>query len=147
MTETLSWPSSCLVFSANRGQLDAGSTTTGSSFLPSTPPFALISSMAIRTVSFRTVSEIAIVPDRLCSTPTLMVPPDWAKAGRVTVPARATAAVNALRVNRLCIACALQEKGWGLGETCPPVAADFRWDVSTLGLSFVHGHTPHGVQR
>jgi hypothetical protein len=29
--------------------------------------------MAISTVSFNTVSEIAIVPDSECSTPTLMV--------------------------------------------------------------------------
>ena len=75
---TLSCVSNCLAFSANSGQLLAGSTTTGSSFLPSTPPWALISSMAISTVSFSTVSEIAMVPDRLCSTPILMVPPDCA---------------------------------------------------------------------
>jgi hypothetical protein len=71
-TATLSWLISCLAFSANSGQFDAGSTTTGSSFLPSTPPLALISSMAISTVSLSTVSEIAIVPDSECSTPTLM---------------------------------------------------------------------------
>jgi len=29
--------------------------------------------MAINTVSFNTVSEMAMVPDKLCSTPTLMV--------------------------------------------------------------------------
>ena len=73
VTATLSWLISCLAFSANSGQFDAGSTTTGSSFLPSTPPLALISSMAISTVSLSTVSEMAIVPDSECSTPTLMV--------------------------------------------------------------------------
>jgi hypothetical protein len=70
---TLSCVISCLAFSANSGQLDAGSTTTGSSFLPSRPPLALISSMAISTVSLSTVSEMAMVPDSECSTPTLMV--------------------------------------------------------------------------
>jgi hypothetical protein len=62
-----------LAFSANSGQLEAGSTTTGSSFLPSTPPLALISSMAISATSFSTVSEMAMVPDSECRTPTLMV--------------------------------------------------------------------------
>ena len=41
--------------------------------MPSTPPLALISSIAIKTVSFNTVSEMAMVPDRLCKMPTLMV--------------------------------------------------------------------------
>ena len=81
--------------------MEAGSTTTGSSFLPRTPPLALISSMAIRAVSFRTVSEMAMVPERLCRMPTLMVS-DCAKAGR-PAPARATAAVRALRVKRRCM--------------------------------------------
>ncbi|MNV27254.1 hypothetical protein D3C71_1183970 [compost metagenome] len=95
MTETLSWPSSCLVFSANRGQLEAGSTTTGSSFLPSTPPLALISSMAMSTVSFNTVSEMAMVPDRLCRMPTLMVSCAW--AGSADRPASVATAARALR--------------------------------------------------
>ena len=73
VTATLSLLISWRAFSANNGQFEAGSTTTGSSFLPSTPPLALISSIAINTVSFSTVSEIAIVPDSECSTPTLMV--------------------------------------------------------------------------
>ena len=60
-------------FSANSGQLEAGSTTTGSTFMPITPPWALISSIAISTVSFNTVSLIAIVPESECSTPTLTV--------------------------------------------------------------------------
>jgi hypothetical protein len=88
-TATLSWLISCLAFSANSGQFDAGSTTTGSSFLPSTPPLALISSMAISTVSFNTVSEMAIVPDSECNTPTLMV--SWASAGATQQAARAVA--------------------------------------------------------
>src|SRR5271169_2079767 len=65
-------------FSANSGQSDAGSTTTGSSFLPSNPPFLFWASTIIRMVSFRVVSLMAIVPDSECSTPTLMV--SWAAA-------------------------------------------------------------------
>ncbi|MNF14815.1 hypothetical protein D3C80_2171690 [compost metagenome] len=61
--------------------------------MPSTPPEALISSMAISTVSLSTVSEIAIVPDRLCSTPTLMV--SAAQAGMAPKPRPATAAAAA----------------------------------------------------
>src|SRR5258707_8415364 len=72
-TATLSWVSSWRAFSANNGQLEAGSTTTASSFLPSTPPFELISSIAINVTSFNTVSLIAIVPESECSTPTLIV--------------------------------------------------------------------------
>ena len=60
-------------FSANSGQFDAGSTTTGSIFMPITPPLALISSNAISATSFSTVSEIAIVPESECNTPTLTV--------------------------------------------------------------------------
>jgi hypothetical protein len=96
-TATLSCDTSCLAFSANSGQFDAGSTTTGSSFLPSTPPLALISSMAISTVSFSTVSEIAIVPDSECSTPTLIVP--CASAGPAS-PAAASAAPSVFSVVR-----------------------------------------------
>ncbi len=78
VTETLSWSSNCLAFSANRSQLDAGSTTTGSIFLPMTPPLALISSNAIMHTSRSDTSLIAIVPDSECSTPTLTVPA-WAR--------------------------------------------------------------------
>ncbi len=73
ITATLSCVSSWRAFSANSGQLEAGSTTTGSIFVPITPPLALISSIAMSTTSFSTVSLIAIVPDSECSTPTLTV--------------------------------------------------------------------------
>jgi len=43
---------------------DAGSTTTGSSLRPRTPPAALISSIVIRATSFSEVSLIAMVPDK-----------------------------------------------------------------------------------
>jgi hypothetical protein len=43
--------------------LDAGSTTTGSSGRPITPPLALMDAIVISAVSFSAVSEIAIVPD------------------------------------------------------------------------------------
>ena len=95
-TATLSCEMSWRAFSAKSGQFDAGSTTTGSSFLPSTPPLALISSIAISVTSFSTVSLIAIVPDSECRTPTLMV--SAASAGAPIVnPAAASAAVRASR--------------------------------------------------
>src|SRR3978361_1503585 len=72
-TETLSLVISSRAFSANKGQFDAGSTTTASSFLPITPPFLFCSSIMNSTVSFSVVSEIAMVPDSECNTPTLMV--------------------------------------------------------------------------
>jgi hypothetical protein len=54
--------------------------------------------MAISTVSFKTVSEMAIVPDKLCKIPTLMV--SAAKAGSADKVDSATAAVSALSVKR-----------------------------------------------
>src|SRR4029453_12791370 len=70
---TLSCKRSCLAFSANRSQFEAGSTTTGVIFLPITPPFALISSTAMRTVSRSETSLMAIVPESECRTPILTV--------------------------------------------------------------------------
>src|SRR5688572_15418278 len=72
-TSTLFFSINSLAFSANSGQLEAGSTTTASSFLPSSPPFLFCSSINISTVSFKVVSLIAMVPDSECSTPTLIV--------------------------------------------------------------------------
>lgn len=72
-TDTLSLLMSSRAFSANNGQLEAGSTTTASNFLPNKPPFLFCSSTNINTASFNVVSEIAIVPDKECSTPILMV--------------------------------------------------------------------------
>ena len=72
-TETLSFSISSLAFSANSGQFEAGSTTTASSFLPSTPPFLFCSSISISITSLRVVSLIAIVPDSECRMPILIV--------------------------------------------------------------------------
>ena len=72
ITSTLDTVNNSLAFSANNGQLDAGSTTTGSSFFPRIPPFLFCSSININIVSFNVVSEMAIVPDKECNTPTLM---------------------------------------------------------------------------
>ncbi len=62
-TATLSLVISSRAFSANSGQLEAGSTTTASSFLPSTPPFLFCSSISMSITSLSVVSLIAIVPD------------------------------------------------------------------------------------
>lgn len=71
-TATLSCTNNCLAFSANRSQLEAGSTITGFSGRPNRPPFALISSTAIETTSFKDTSLIAMVPLRECKTPILI---------------------------------------------------------------------------
>ena len=93
-------------FSAKSGQSDAGSTTTASSFLPSSPPFLFCSSISIRTVSFSVVSLMAIVPDSECSTPTLIVPcadaaADQRQAGRQQ-RTRSAISVYALMVHSFC---------------------------------------------
>jgi len=72
-TATFFFSSSSRAFSANRGQSEAGSTTTASSCLPSTPPFLFCSSMSISMVSFKVVSLMAMVPDSEWRIPTLMV--------------------------------------------------------------------------
>lgn len=59
---TLSCAMSLVAFSAKVGQSDAPSSTTGSSFLPSTPPAALISSIASSSASLTVTSLMAIVP-------------------------------------------------------------------------------------
>ena len=71
--ETLSLAISSRAFSAKSGQFEAGSTTTASIFLPSTPPFLFCSSMSMSMTSLSVVSEIAIVPESECRMPTLMV--------------------------------------------------------------------------
>src|SRR6202048_3533136 len=78
-TATLSLVMSSRTFSANSGQLEAGSTTTGSSFFPSTPPFLFCSSMSMSMTSLSVVSLIAIVPESEWRIPTLIV--SWAEAG------------------------------------------------------------------
>ena len=69
-------------FSANSGQFEAGSTTTGSSLRPSTPPASLISSMVINATSLSDVSLIAIVPDSECRMPILIGPLSSDRRGR-----------------------------------------------------------------
>src|SRR5690348_12804369 len=97
-TETLSLLISSAAFSANNGQLDAGSTTTASSFLPSTPPFLFCSSIIISTVSFSVVSLIAMVPDNECNTPTLMVSAAFASVDTVMPSASVNAGISLLLV-------------------------------------------------
>jgi hypothetical protein len=76
-TATLSTSISCLAFSANKGQFEAGSTITGSiiKLLPPTftPPDLLTSSNVNSNTSFNDVSLMAMVPLNECSTPTLTV--------------------------------------------------------------------------
>src|SRR3954447_18154055 len=78
---TLSTEISFCAFSANVGQSDAPSSTLASSFLPSTPPLALISSIAISSASRTDTSLMAMVPLSECRTPTLIVLPLSVAAG------------------------------------------------------------------
>src|SRR5215471_5372738 len=71
---TLSTEISCLAFSANSGQFDAGSTTTGSSLRPITPPLPFCCAISINITSLSGDSLIAIVPDSECRMPTLIGP-------------------------------------------------------------------------
>src|SRR5487761_1963364 len=72
--ETLSTDSNCRAFSANRGQFEAGSTTTASSGRPITPPFLFCSAISISITSFSGASLIAMVPESECRMPTLIGP-------------------------------------------------------------------------
>src|SRR6266852_8742691 len=94
---TLSLVSSSRAFSANSGQFDAGSTTTGSIFLPRRPPLALTSATSINIRSFRMVSLIAIVPDSEWSIPILMVSSAFAWFTPVPRMARTAAATESQR--------------------------------------------------
>ena len=78
-------------FSAKSGQSEAGSTTTGSTFLPRSPPWAFSSAICMIIWSFRIVSLIAIVPDSECRIPTLMV----SSARARSVPPHDTARIAA----------------------------------------------------
>jgi hypothetical protein len=69
---TLSCRMSLVAFSANVGQSEAPSSTTGTSFLPSTPPALLISSIASSSASRTVTSLIAIVPLSEWRRPTLI---------------------------------------------------------------------------
>ena len=89
-TATCSFCSNSRAFSANKGQSDAGSTTTGSSLRPNKPPFSLISSIVINATSFSDVSLMAMVPDRECRMPTLIGPSSFFSAAATGVAATAT---------------------------------------------------------
>ena len=113
-------------FSAKSGQSEAGSTTTASSFLPSRPPFLFCSSMSISMTSLSVVSEIAMVPDSECSTPTLIVSALCAHAP-LTPPNPATNATPAaafakpLRVNDMpgpSMVCCHSNRGRSSQVTC-----------------------------
>ncbi len=95
---TLSTLISSRAFSAKSGQLEAGSTTTGSSFLPRRPPLAFCSAMSMSMTSFKVVSEIAIVPDSECRMPTLMVSSAAFADDMASGTAIAAAAANVPRI-------------------------------------------------
>ncbi len=102
-TATLSLVISSRAFSANSGQFEAGSTTTASSFLPSTPPFLFCSSISISITSFSVVSLMAMVPESECRMPTLMVS-SAAFAGENAARPSTSPAVAASQRRRLSVA-------------------------------------------
>src|SRR5579871_3683670 len=127
-TATLSLVISSRAFSANSGQFEAGSTTTASSFLPSTPPFLFCSSIRKRTVSFSVVSLMAMVPESEWSTPTLMVSsaafafenparPKTSPAAAASHQRRPSAIVSC--VNCVGMKCHLPDAGVDACETAP----------------------------
>ncbi len=123
-TETLSFSMSSLAFSANSGQFEAGSTTTASSFLPSTPPFLFCSSISISITSLSVVSLIAIVPDSECRMPILIVSSaaNAAVAPSASAPPRATPAApkNIRLVNDIVVPRRLRPPKQGGGNSTPP---------------------------
>jgi hypothetical protein len=120
---------SSLAFSAKSGQSDAGSTTTASSCLPRRPPLAFCCSISISMVSFSVVSEIAIVPDSECSTPTLIVSA-CAKARRgIDIAAAAAALDRSVRlVSFMSIPCFVGPDPAGRGWTSLALAAALAGD-------------------
>src|SRR4051812_4921191 len=89
-------------FSANSGQLEAGSTTTASSFLPSTPPFLFCSSISISMTSFSVVSLIAMVPESEWRMPILIVSSAAAACPAASVrPARTANAGREVDLQRI----------------------------------------------
>ena len=98
---TLSLEISSRAFSANSGQLEAGSTTTASSFLPSRPPFLFCSSISISMTSFSVVSLIAMVPDSECRMPTLIVSCAAALSATDTVASAANGSRHCTEENAL----------------------------------------------
>src|ERR1043165_8806854 len=117
---TFSLVISSRAFSAYSGQFEAGSTTTASSFLPSTPPFLFCSSIRNSIVSFSVVSLMAIVPESEWRIPTLMV--SWAIAGNTARP-RANPAV-AIRQRRV---------------------MEVEWRIEAFPLALTRVHGPGGV--
>src|SRR5215510_11565659 len=104
-TATLSLVMSSRAFSANSGQFEAGSTTTASSFLPSTPPFLFCSSISMSMTSFSVVSLIAMVPESECRMPILIVSCALAEPVK-NVPTRSPAAAISQRRVSGCAAAA-----------------------------------------
>src|SRR5690606_33017944 len=148
VTATLSWVSSWRPFSANSGQFEAGSTTTGASCLPSTPPLALISSMVISAMSLSEVSEMAMVPDSECRIPTLMVSAACRVNGNRPLSIRALAArVDFSRGRRFIVNGSLAVRAqlwvgpWGPGALSQH-PCQFCGSLLDRGFAAVFAHAP-----
>src|SRR5438876_5323289 len=132
---TLSLVMSSRAFSANSGQLEAGSTTTASSFLPSNPPFLFCSSISISITSFSVVSLMAMVPDNECRMPTLMVSCALAGSAAKAMASPAVAASQRRAIGRCATASVL------LNIKNPS------FDASLAHTTHAGGALPSGVAR
>jgi hypothetical protein len=139
VTATLSCEISCSGRSANSGQLEAGSTTTASSLTAEHAALGVdLLDAVISAVFLSAVSEMAIVPDSECSTPTLIGVLSCAKTMLEAVsPGSTTAepAAAALMKSRRWVMRILCVFGWrrtwrgsaaltrGFATTVPPAGA------------------------
>src|SRR5580692_839993 len=130
-TATLSLVISSRAFSANKGQSEAGSTTTGSSFLPSRPPFLFCSSISISITSFSVVSLIAMVPESECKMPILIVSSALADTVASNESARPAAVASQRRAFN------------GVGR----VLSLYMSDPSLLWVERAHGALGQGVAK
>ena len=96
-------------------------------------------------VSFRVVSEIAMVPDNECRTPTLMGSAQSCAAAIVVV-ARSAAAIDALNVFLLVIGLMFPVSSLRPDlRKCPEVCGDRNSDDVTALLGFLTGYPLCGV--
>src|SRR5712692_3879662 len=110
--------------------LPSSSRTTSSSFRPpSTPPFALISSMAICSPRLMASPEAAEPPERAAESPILTGSLDWASAGPVA--ASTSDRSEPMRTEKRCMRVSLAGRGLRLGGR-DPVALELAIEVAAL---------------
>lgn len=130
--------SSFRVFSTNKAQSEAGSTTTASRCLPRCPPLAFCASISISMVSVSVVA-ITIVPDSECRTPTLIVSA-YAKARGRVIAAAAGALDKSGRLEIFnepvpcSVSLGLAGRGWPSWALAAALAGDRKAGVSPVRI-------------